>query len=75
VTPEDYAVAAVQAGVPAEEVGPLTDLFVTVLDGRNASVTDGVDDVLGRPARDFTDYVRRTAATGVWSVANEQVAG
>jgi uncharacterized protein YbjT (DUF2867 family) len=75
VTPEEYAVAAVQAGVPAEEVGPLTDLFVEVLDGRNASVADGVDDVLGRPARDFTDYVRRTTATGVWSVANEEVAG
>ena len=75
VTPEEYAAAAVQAGVPVEEVGPLTDLFVEVLDGRNASVTDGVEQPLGRPARDFTDYVRRTAATGVWSVPNEEVAG
>ena len=75
VTPEEYAAAAVQAGVPVEEVGPLTELFGVVLDGRNASVTDGVEEALGRPARDFADYVRRTAATGVWSVATEQVAG
>jgi len=26
----------------------------------------GVDDALGRPARDFSDYARATAATGVW---------
>jgi hypothetical protein len=25
-----------------------------------------VEEVLGRPARDFSDYVRRTAATDVW---------
>jgi hypothetical protein len=38
-----------------------------VLDGRNATVCDGVQRVLGRPARDFADYARDTAATGVWS--------
>jgi hypothetical protein len=26
----------------------------------------GVAAALGRPARDFADYARRTAATGVW---------
>jgi hypothetical protein len=39
-----------------------------VLDGRNSLVMDGVEEVLGRPARDFADYARETAATGMWRV-------
>lgn len=66
VTPEEYQAEAIRAGVPAEEVEALTDLFVRVLDGRNAQVTDGVERALGRRPRDFADYARATAATGVW---------
>jgi hypothetical protein len=40
-----------------------------VLDGRNVNVMTGVQEALGRPARDFSDYVRATAATGVWNVS------
>jgi hypothetical protein len=41
-------------------------LFSEVLDGRNESITDGVQRALGRAPRDFSDYVRTTSATGVW---------
>jgi hypothetical protein len=44
----------------------LNYLFNTVLDGRNTSLTDGVQRGLGREPRDFADYARRAAATGVW---------
>ena len=44
----------------------LTYLFAEVVDGRNASTTDGVRRALGREPKDFTDYARETAATGVW---------
>jgi hypothetical protein len=37
-----------------------------VLDGRNASVTDGVQRALGRPPKDFAAYARAAAVTGVW---------
>ena len=37
-------------------------LFAEVRDGRNASVADGVTRALGRPPRDFADYVRETGA-------------
>jgi uncharacterized protein YbjT (DUF2867 family) len=67
VTPEEYAAAAVQAGVPAEEVEPLTELIVRVLDGHNAHVSGDVERVLGRPARDFTDYARDAASAGAWT--------
>jgi uncharacterized protein YbjT (DUF2867 family) len=67
VSAEQYASAAKQAGVPTEQIAALTELFTTVLDGRNAHLADGVQRALGRPPRDFADYVRETAATGVWA--------
>jgi uncharacterized protein YbjT (DUF2867 family) len=66
VTPEEYAAAAVDQGLPAEEAGPLAELFSRVLDGRNAHLEDGVQRALGRPARDFVDYAVAAAASGVW---------
>ncbi|MET8774171.1 NmrA family transcriptional regulator [Nocardia sp. NPDC004654] len=67
VAPEDYAAAARSQGLPDELVDFLIYLFTTVLDGRNAHVTDGIERGLGRKPGDFADYVRKTAATGVWN--------
>jgi uncharacterized protein YbjT (DUF2867 family) len=69
VTPEDYVAGAIAAGVPAEEATLLTALFAEVLDGHNAYLSDGVRRALGRPPRDFADYARTTAASGVWDGA------
>jgi hypothetical protein len=44
-------------------------LFTEVLDGRNAHLTDGVQRALGRPPREFADYARETAASGIWGGA------
>jgi hypothetical protein len=44
----------------------LTYLFNEVVDGRNANTTDGVRRALGREPRDFANYARDAAATGVW---------
>lgn len=69
VSVEDYAVELrKQDGIPAEFVGLLERLTSEVLDGRNEYVTDGVQMALGRAPRDFSDYVRATAQTGVWRV-------
>jgi uncharacterized protein YbjT (DUF2867 family) len=72
VPPNAYKEALEQAQLPAELIDLVLYLFTTVLDGRNTPLADGVQRALGRPARDFSDYVRRTANTGVW--ANEGLA-
>ncbi len=69
VPPEDYRRGLLAADVPDDFAAFLTDLITTVLDGRNASVSDGVERALGRAPRDFNDYVRRIARTGVWDAA------
>jgi uncharacterized protein YbjT (DUF2867 family) len=66
ISTEEYAAAMNVMQVPPEFISFVTYLFAEVLDGRNASVADGVTRALGRPPRDFTDYVREIAATGVW---------
>jgi len=67
VSIDEYATAATGQGVPDEVIDILTYLFGEVLDGRNAHLADGVQRALGREPRDFADYARTAAATGVWS--------
>ena len=64
---EAYGIAMAEAGVPAEIIGLMRYLFTEVLDGRNVATADGVRRALGREPRDFRDFARRAAATGVWS--------
>lgn len=64
---QDFAAGATEQGMPPEIVEFLGYLFTEVLDGRNAHLADGVQRALGRQPRDFADYVRRTAASGVWN--------
>jgi uncharacterized protein YbjT (DUF2867 family) len=61
-----YAEALVRHGVPSDVASLMRYLFAEVLDGRNASLAGGIREALGRDARDFSDYARETAATGVW---------
>jgi hypothetical protein len=65
---DEYVAAMRQQGIPSEYVDLVTYLFSTVLDGRNSSLTDGVQRALGHPPRDFADYVRDTVVTNVWRV-------
>ena len=65
--PHDAFVSEIAAsGAPKDVVWLLDYLFATVLDGRNAYLTDGVQRALGRPPRDFSDFARAIAATGAW---------
>jgi hypothetical protein len=69
VSLEQHAAEAADHGVPAEVIELLTYLFSEVLDGRNAGTTDGIRRALGREARDFGDYARDAAASGVWNAS------
>src|ERR671912_418047 len=69
VSLEEFEAVLAGEQVPAEIASFLTYLFGEVLDGRNAYLTDGVRRALGREPKDFSDYARDAAATGVWSKA------
>jgi len=71
VTPEEYASELVTYGLSEEEAVGISELFAEVLDGRNSYLTDGVQRALGRAPRDFADFARDAAATGVWNLEGE----
>lgn len=60
------AVLTAEFGMPDEEVAGMIEIFATLLDGRNAHVTDTVRRLLGRDPIDFADYVRDAVAAGAW---------
>lgn len=66
ITSAQFVAALLDEEVPAEVVGLMVGLFEVTLDGRNAYVTDGVREALGREPRDFGEYAGKAAASGVW---------
>lgn len=57
------------SGAPKDVAWMLDYLFSTVLDGRNAHLTDGVQRALGRAPKDFADYAHEVASSGAWRAA------
>ncbi|MFJ9549323.1 NmrA family NAD(P)-binding protein [Streptomyces erythrochromogenes] len=64
VSDEAYRAELREQGLPED----FAELFTLILDGRNAHLVHGVEEVLGRAPRDFADFAREAAATGVWDV-------
>jgi uncharacterized protein YbjT (DUF2867 family) len=54
---EEFQTRLRTSGVDEGAVGALTYLFTEVLDGRNASLTDGVQRALGRSPKNFQQYI------------------
>lgn len=66
VTPEEFAAIGARQGLPEGYVHLLNELYGWIREERFAQLSDGVQRALGREPRDFADYVRTAAATGVW---------
>lgn len=56
--------------VPEDHIGLAAYLFEEVLDGRNSSITNDIEKVLGRKPTDFSTYVKETAKSGIWNTVN-----
>ncbi len=69
VSIQEFAAGLEEQAVPNEWIELLVYLFEEVLDGRNAHLADGVQRALGREPRDFADYARNAAVTGIWTPA------
>ena len=55
-----------EEGQPEEMLWLMRELFTVVFDGRNSKPASGVEEALGRPATDFSEYLRKVMATGAW---------
>lgn len=68
---EAYITELDNMGQPEDIQWLMNELFTVVFDGRNEHTCDGVQQALGRPAKSFEDYVRKTAATGIWNQSSQ----
>lgn len=66
ISSKEYAAMLKEYGLPDDLISLITYLFGEVLDGRNTSVADGVQRALGRKPTDFSEFVKKSAAAGVW---------
>lgn len=66
VTGPQYAAMLARYGVPEEEAGFLAGLFTFLLDGHNATVTDGVKQALGRDPKPFAAFAAEAVRDGAW---------
>lgn len=65
--PEQHVAELVEYGVPQEDAESVRDLVAVIRNHRSEYTSDGVQQVLGRVPRDFSDWARTVAQTGAWS--------
>jgi uncharacterized protein YbjT (DUF2867 family) len=68
ITLDDYTKSMKDAGVPDDYIWLIGYLFKEVLgNAENQTVSNDIEKVLGRKAVDFSEFVKRTAQTGIWN--------
>lgn len=66
ITIEEFLKGLRDQGLPGEMLWLMHELFTVVFDGRNANPAKGVEEALGRPATDFSEYLQKVVASGAW---------
>lgn len=67
VSIEAYTAMLVKYGVPQETIDLTTYLFTEVMDGRNNTLANGVQQALNRQPTDFSDFVQKSIVQGMWA--------
>ena len=67
ITMDEYTKMLKEYQVPEDYIWLINYLFTEVLIDRNSGVTNDIEKVLGRKAKDFAEYAGETAATGIWN--------
>lgn len=68
LTLEQYNQMLQEYQLPEDYIWLVNYLFEQVLDGRNSSVTNDIEKVLGRKPKDFTTYALEIAKTRIWNI-------
>jgi len=67
ITMDEYTKMLKEYQVPEDYIWLINYLFTEVLIDKNSIVTNDIEKVLGRKAKDFAEYARETATTGIWN--------
>ncbi len=69
ITMDEYTKMLKEYKVPEDYIWLINYLFTEVLVEKNSVVTFDIENVLGRKSKNFAEYARETAATGIWNPA------
>jgi uncharacterized protein YbjT (DUF2867 family) len=67
ITMDEYEKMLREYEVPEDHIWTIIYIFTEALVERNSIVTNDIQKVLGRKAKDFGEYARETASTGIWN--------
>ncbi|MCG8606925.1 NmrA family transcriptional regulator, partial [bacterium] len=67
ITMDEYKKMLSEHEVPEDYIWLIGYLFTEVLVEKNSLITNDIQKVLGRKAKDFAEYARETATTGIWN--------
>lgn len=67
ITMDEYKELLSENNVPDDYIWLIIYLFTEVFIEKNSVITNDVEKVLGRKAKDFSEYVKETAETGIWN--------
>lgn len=73
VSVDEYIDYLSSIGLPRDIQWLMRELFTVVFDGRNANLENGVLEALGRKPTDFSEYLSKTVASGVWNTEESAV--
>jgi len=75
LSPSDLKGGMLASGMPEAMADQMMDLERYLREGNASLVTDDVKQVTGQASRRYADFVRETAATGVWDAKSGEVSG
>lgn len=67
ITMDEYTKMLREYQVPEDYIWLINYLFTEVLVDRNSIVTNDIEKVLARKAKDFAEYAKETVTTGIWN--------
>ncbi len=73
LSPSDLKAGMLAEGIPEAIADRMLDLERYFREGKASRITNDIKEVTGREPRRFDEYVRETAATGVWDVEADEV--
>lgn len=67
ITMDEYKRLLSENNVPDDYIWLIDYLFTEVLVEENSVITNDIEKVLGREAKDFSEYIKENAVTGIWN--------
>ena len=66
ITPKEFEATLIDAGFPSADASFVATLVAEILNGKNASTSDGLQRALGREPRRFAEFVCSAHENGSW---------